>query len=234
MMTLTDRLKSRLWAWYGTEQRTAEWDGRVYGGGKISQRYWEYFIVIEMLELSTGAVVLDIGGGSPALGLSMFPRLLAAAGIRVIVLDVNFGTLKQGDVENVTLLNGLADYATLSDAIKRFSPTHISCVSVLEHASAIQQRGIFDAMESAFTGERAAFTLEFHETERHFEQQLTTQTLSGAVSGLHRYYLDRIERSPMHCVDAVKAQMRLWYPLALGFVRTPAEMLQDGGDGPGW
>jgi hypothetical protein len=88
---------------------------------------------------------------------------------------------------------------------------------VLEHATVAQQKGIFDAIEASFTGERAVFTLEFHETDCHFEQQLTTATLSDAVSGLRRYYLNRIERSPLHCVNAVKDAQRLWYPLALQF-----------------
>ena len=151
----------------------------------------------------------------------MFPRLLASVGIQVIVLDVNFGDMLSGAVENTVLVQGLADRERLSEALRRYQPSHVSCVSVLEHASAEQQRGIFDALEDAFDGVNAVFTLEFHETDTHWEQQLTTKTLSAAVSGLRRYYLDRVERSPMHCVNALSGKDRLWYPLALKFGRSP-------------
>lgn len=227
-MTLTPRLKQRLWAWYGSDHVPAEWDGQVYGGGKISQRFWEYFIAIDMLALQPGAVVLDIGGGSNAMGLTMFPRLLADAGLRVIVLDANFGDSTPQQVEttyraaglDVIVEPGLADRESLSQVLRRHNPTHLSSVSVLEHASPEQQRGIFEAIEAEFRGERAVFTVEFHETTCFFEQQMTTATLSGPVSALTRYYLDRIERSPLHCVNAVSAENdRLWYPLALCFER---------------
>lgn len=219
MQTLTDRLKQRLWDWYGTPGQFAEWDGRTYGGGKISQRFWEYFIAVELLDLSAGDIVLDIGGGSPATGLSMFPRLLASVGVQVVVLDVNFGGMAPGSVENVRVEEGLADRARLSQMLGQYMPTHVSCVSVLEHASTIQQHGIFEALEDKFGGKNAVFTFEFHETETHFEQQLTTSSLSAAVHRLKRYYLDRIERAPLHCVNALSGKDRLWYPLALRFAR---------------
>jgi hypothetical protein len=127
--------------------------------------------------------------------------------------------MKSGEIANVTLENGLAEYEPLCKVLRRHSPSHLSCVSVLEHASYPQQRGIFDAIETEFSGECAVFTFEFHETKCHFAQQLTTKTLSEAVSGLRRYYLDETERAPMHCVNAVTESARLWYPLALRFAR---------------
>ena len=218
-MSITERLKAELWARYGAAQHPAEWDGHTYGGGKISQRFWEYFIAIELLNLTADSVVLDIGGGSPATGLSLFPRLLASAGISVVVVDTNFGTIQDHEVEGVSLVRHLADYDTLCAAVRSHRPTHVSSISVMEHANAAAQRGIFDAIETAFTGLAAVFTLEFHETTNYFEQQLTTASLSQAVSGLKRYYLDRIEKSPLHCVNALREEKRLWYPLALRFAR---------------
>ncbi len=194
----------------------------MHGGGKISQRFWEYFIAIEMLGLGPDAVVLDIGGGSPATGVSMFPQLLAASGIRTIVLDNDFGRFDPGtdSIPNVTLEKGFADRETLGAQLAKHKPTHISCISVLEHASVEQQRGIFDAIEAHFDGIRAVFTFEFHEIHIHFERQLTTKMLSDAVSGLRRYYLERIESSPTHCVNVVRDNKdRLWFPLALQFDR---------------
>jgi len=191
----------------------------LYGGGKISQRFWEYLIAIEMLDLSTRSVVVDVGGGSPAAGLSIFPRLLAAEGVRVIVVDQDFGEIEENAMVNITLERTLANYDSLCHIFTKHEPTHLTCVSVLEHVSSLDQRGIFDAIEDSFRGERAVFTVEYHEIECHFDQQLTAKSLSEAVAGLHRYYLDRIERSPMHCVNAFGGRTRLWYPLALQFER---------------
>jgi hypothetical protein len=225
-MRLTARLKQQLWHWYGSGQFPAEWDGEVGGGGKISQRFWEYFIAIEMLDLCSGAVIVDIGGGSPATGINLFPRLLASAGVQVIVFDVNVGHgAVQETVPNLSLEYGLADYKSLCEALVKYTPTHLSCISVLEHASPFQQRGIFDAIESAFEGERAVLTFEFHENQSYFEEQLTTASLSNAVSGVRRYYLNRLERSPMRCTNAFDGSLRLWYPLALQFERTNSECL---------
>lgn len=216
--SLTPQLKSLLWRRFGDPAHPAEWDGRVYGGGKISQRFWEYFQTVELLDLKPGDRVLDIGGGSPATGLSFFPRLLAATGIEVHVLDTNFGT-KSDIPDNVKLIEGLADTETLGQVLREVKPSHISCVSVLEHATHEQQVGIFQGVEDAFEGEAFVTTFEFHETHAFFEQCPTTETLSRAVSVLKRYYLSDIERSPLHCTNAVVQNVRLWYPMAVRFLK---------------
>jgi hypothetical protein len=160
--------------------------------------------------------------------MALFPRLLAASGLRVIVLDASFGGGAAWQVEaacrdaglDVTIELGLADEEVLAHVLRRHNPTHLSCLSVLEHATPAQQRGIFAAIDGHFAGARAVFTLEFHETTCFFEQQLTTATLSAAASALRRYYPARIERAPLHCVNAVSPEAgRQWYPLALCFER---------------
>jgi len=217
MTSLTARLKRELWRRFGTRDYPAEWDGLVYGGGKISQRFWEYFKAIELLDLSRESRLLDIGGGSPVTGLSFFPRLLAAMGVQMAVMDINFGDAP--DVpDNVTLLHGLADRPNLAAAIRSFNPTHIACLSVLEHASDEQQIGIFEAVEEAFLGTCLVVTLEFHETIRYWEQMPTTGSLSRAVSRLTRFYLNDIESSPVLAVNAVDGDKRMWRPLALRFL----------------
>jgi hypothetical protein len=217
MTSLTTRLKRELWRRFATADYPAEWDGIVYGGGKVSQRFWEYFKAIELLDLGTDSRLLDIGGGSPVTGLSFFPRMLAAMGVVMAVMDVNFGDTP--DIpENVTLLHGLADRPSLSEAIQSFKPTHIACLSVLEHASDDQQIGIFAAVEEAFAGTCFVVTLEFHENHRYWEQMPTTETLSRAVSQLTRYHLNDIESSPIYAVNAVQGDRRMWRPLAMRFL----------------
>ena len=124
---------------------------------------------------------------------------------------------------NVTLIDGLADVDTLGRVLGEIRPSHISCVSVLEHASHAQQVGIFRAVQNAFEGDAFVLTFEFHERQAFFEQCPTTETLSAAVSVLDRYYLDTIDRSPLHCVNAVIDNIRLWYPMAVRFRRIAAE-----------
>ncbi len=216
-MSLTPKLKKELWRRFGNPDFTAEWDGIVYGGGKISQRSWEYFKTIELLNLEPGARILDIGGGSPATGLSFFPRLLASVELEVAVMDTNFGD-RQNIPPNVRLIEALAERTSLSDVIRDYKPTHVSCVSVLEHASEDQQAGIFQAIDDAFTGSCFVCTLEFHETKNFFEAQLTTATLSNAVSNLSRYYLNELSSAPLFCVNALADETRRWYPLALQFL----------------
>ena len=226
---ITAQLKRVLWERFGSVTHPAEWDGHVYGGGKISQRFWEYFKVIEFLELDEGASLLDIGGSSPKTGISFFAGLLASCGVPVMVLDTTFDRTVPIP-PNVTLIEGLADRQKLSEALRLFHPTHLSCISVLEHASLAQQKGVFEAVEDAFRGSHFVCTFEFHETTRFFDQQLTTSSLSDAVSVLTRYYLADIEAAPFHCVDAFSPSgigllgsehrlQRLWFPLALGFKR---------------
>jgi len=64
-MNLSGKIKAALWKAYGKPAEAAEWDGNVYGDGKLSQRFWEYHQAIDLLELTPDSVVLDIGGGSP-------------------------------------------------------------------------------------------------------------------------------------------------------------------------
>jgi hypothetical protein len=96
-------LKKILWQRFGSPDHPAEWDGRVYGGGKLSQRFWEYFKAVELLDLHTDAVVLDIGGGSPATGLGFFSSILAQGAKGVVIMDPEVGQARCDD-PSVTLI----------------------------------------------------------------------------------------------------------------------------------
>ena len=221
-MSLTQKLKRALWARHGAVDTPSEWDGRVYGGGKISQRFWEYFRAIELLDLDEGDKIIDIGGGSPATGLSFFSRLLADAGLDITILDINFGD--ERDIpQNVSLVRSLADRETLSRVLKNGKFDKMSCVSVLEHATREQQVGIFQSVQDSFEGKSFVTTFEFHERDVLFDQCLTTRSLSDAVSVLSRYYLTDIDKCPLHCENAFNGSIRLWYPMALRFQRSDVE-----------
>ena len=73
----TNKLKAALWQLYGNPASPSEWDGRVCGGGKLSQCFGEYHKAIDLLELTPDAVVLDIGGGSNRAGFGFFTNIIA-------------------------------------------------------------------------------------------------------------------------------------------------------------
>lgn len=219
-------IKKRLWNMYGSAENPAEWDGRVFGGGKVSQRFWEYFTAVEMLDLTSDSVVLDIGGGK-----GFFAKLIAPFVKKVIVLDEDQAddTARASDNIECIAKNAVGD--TLPSVLKKGDAiSHISCISVFEHvADEIREQMIRD-IDSHFTGMTFVATFEFHPSVCFFEHQLTTRTMSRMVSQFTQFYPEKIEASPMRCENAFgkattpfnsrKTQhIGMWYPLALKFSR---------------
>jgi hypothetical protein len=237
-MILTDKLKAALWRCYGNPAYPAEWDGKVYGGGKLSQRFWEYHETIGLLELTPDSVVLDIGGGSPITGAGFFTRVIAPHVKQVHVMDVNFAEFK--DVaSNIVMHRSLANYETLSKVLKEQPQiTHVACISVFEHIPADIRCGMVRAVNECFRGDIFVSTLEFHSNESYFEHQLVTQTLSEMFAELTAFYPDTIHKSPFWCQNAFEpagigsrilknrrftkgktVEIPLWYPVAFRFRR---------------
>ncbi len=241
-MNHTEKLKASLWRCYGHPDFPAEWDGKTYGGGKISQRFWEYHQTIELLELTPDSVVLDIGGGSPVTGGGFFTRVIAPCVHQVHVMDVNIGESKD-TAANVVLHRGLASYETLSKLLKEHPQiTHVTCISVFEHIPHDARCGIIKAINEHFTGGVFVATLEYHTKNCFFEHQLTTQTLSEMFSAFTNFYPNLIQKSPFLCLNAYDSssigrlllrrlginskkwsqdpEVPLWYPVALKFKRS--------------
>lgn len=237
---VTSNLKQELWRRYGTEAWPAEWDGRVYGGGKLSQRFWEYFKTLELLDLRPDSVVLDIGGGSPVTGLGFLMAIVAPQVRRVIVMDPQTGNADDPGPA-VTIIPREATRDSLPEVFRAHPDiTHIASVSVLEHIPAATRVGIFEAINEGFNGETMVLTCEFHPKRVFFEAQLTTRSLSEMVQPLTRHYLDAFEAAPAHSEAALDALSTLgarrrslfsphlrfrelfvprWYPIALRFRR---------------
>jgi len=242
MSATTLALHARLWRMYGDERHPAEWDGRVYGGGKISQRFWEYLKTIEALDLRDDSVVLDIGGGSPKTGVSLFVKVLAGGVARVIVVDP---ALPSGaaDDPRMVFVAAPASYERLMTVFAAYPDiTHVSSVSVLEHIPPTARFEIMRAINDGFRGDTFVLTLEFHETTRYFDDQLTTASLSELAACLTRFVPVSIEASPIQAMNAflsrtslytrLRARLRLgvrseplpvglWKPLMVKFVRCP-------------
>ncbi len=239
-MNFTEKLKAALWRCYGHPDFPAEWDGKVYGGGKISQRFWEYHQTIELLELTPDSVVLDIGGGSPITGAGFFTRVIAPQVKEVHVMDVNIG---EGEgLANVKFHRSLGSYETLAKLLKENPQiTHVACISVFEHIPPTVRCGMIQAVNEHFSGDIFATTLEYHARDCFFEYQLTVRTLSDLFEPFTNFYPDKILESPVLGEIAYKGGcigrrlirelsplskwgnkepgVPLWYPLALRFRR---------------
>ena len=216
----TELLKMELWKQYWTKEIPSEWDGRIYGGGKLSQRFWEYHKTIEMLDLHKDSVLLDIGGGSPEHGTGFFTGIAANYISKVIILDSN-ANVEKNKFKNVEIIPQNANYDLLKKILSENKITHISCISVFEHISDEVRIDMVKAINEFSKAEKIAVTLEYHATHTYFEHQLTTKTLSNLFLPLNNYYLSGYHKAPTHCINALKANqdlsIELWYPLALEF-----------------
>lgn len=223
-MILTEKLKYVLWKHYGNTEYPAEWDGNGWGGGgKISQRFWEYFQAIELLELTSDSVVLDIGGGSPETGVGFFSNIMASFVKEVHILDVNVGENKTHH-SNVVFHKQLGNYEVLRNILSDNKQiTHIASVSVFEHAPDEARCGIVKAIDEFFNGDIFVSTLEYHSKKRYFEHQLTTKSVSKLFSSMDKFYLSKIVQSPVLSENAYSLVTNIprWYPLALQFRRVP-------------
>jgi hypothetical protein len=219
--SITEKLKQELWKRYGTQEHPAEWDGAVYGGGKISQRFWEYLQSIEYLGLKDSSVMLDIGGGSPITGAGFFGDLVSGSAAKVVIIDPN---IKEGPnkFKNIQFIRQNASYDNLKTLFKgNREITHVSCLSVFEHIPPEGRDEIIKAIDDHFRGEVFVATLEYHSKTSYFEHQLTAETLSGLFKNFKRFYLTDFCSSPVWCTNAYDAEkdIPLWYPAAFKFIR---------------
>jgi 2-polyprenyl-3-methyl-5-hydroxy-6-metoxy-1,4-benzoquinol methylase len=235
-MNVTRALKSELWKRYGSPEYPAEWDGSVFaraGGGKMSQRFWEYFKTIELLDLTPDSVVLDIGGASPATGVGFLGEILAQQVKQVVVMDPN--TRGPASAKNIECVQSKSSYAELKALLEtRRDLTHISCVSVFEHIEPAVREGITRAINEAFGGSCFVATFEYHAKVRLHEHYLTARSVSALFKPLTRFYLDEFVASPTHCENAFDSRpllslsrtpvapghIPLWQPVAVRFLRS--------------
>ncbi|MDD4955327.1 MAG: hypothetical protein PHP17_04735 [Candidatus Omnitrophica bacterium] len=244
---LTQKIKSELWSKFATEDFPSEWDGRNpgnkdYCGGKLSQRFWEYFKAVELLDLDQNSVVLDIGGGSPDTGVGAFALLLSKYVKKIIIMDPNLGEMK-GVFRNIELIKKDATREELRKLFKENSDiTHIASISVFEHIEPALRAEIVEAIND-FKGNTVVITLEYHPRKSFWNYQLTTRTLSELFKKLKGFYLSEFHSSPTLCEVAFVShkyfhrykflprplrrfidkilyhEIPAWYPVALKFQR---------------
>jgi hypothetical protein len=239
MSNVTTNCKIRLWQRFGSPEFPAEWDGR-FGGGKLSQRFWEYFEGLEMLDLSSESVILDLGGGSPDTGIGFFARLIAPSVNRVHILDPN--AVFDPEYPNVLVHQQLGDGTILRDIFNQYPDIdRVVSLSVFEHISPLVRSEIIAAINDYFRGNIFMTTFEYHSKNVYFEEQLNTRSTSDLFTPLTKFYLEKIAQSPVwaenafaETPDLAKEVLRrwrvkvyppsrvvvpLWYPMALKFVR---------------
>lgn len=211
--TPTEALKAILYDRFGHKDHPAEWDGNNLGGGKLSQRYWEYFQTIEYLDLTGYAKVLDIGGVSPHTKRAFFAELVRNVANEVVVMDPNEATFQQYGLHH---LRGPATYDSLRSAFDNFDITHVSCVSVLEHIEPTERFDLMRGLNAFFKGDTLALTVEYHPKTCYFDYQLTAATLDEMLKPLTKFYLSEFTSSPVWCENAFTPEgVPLWRPLAI-------------------
>lgn len=233
-MNVTEQLKQKLWKYFGTKEYPAEWDGIVYGGGKLSQRFWEYMVTIQYLDLNEDSVLIDIGGGSPQTGYGFFSSIIKDHVKKIYILDPNVNLDKKSE-DNIEFVPENANYESLKRLLTTKEITHIACISVFEHIEDSIRNEIVSAVNDHFQDGTFVSTFEYHPKQIHFEYQLTAKTVSELFSHFTRFYLTEYSASPVLCENAFAKKQRMslrnlkfkmkktyiprWYPVAVKFVK---------------
>jgi hypothetical protein len=189
-----DKLKRLLWERWGSSGFPAEWDGLRHGGGKGSQRYWEYLWVLDQLAGDERSV-LDVGAG-----LTQFlPRLFREAFQRVEAVDPELP--HDGPLDHRMELGTwiAADPA----ALERFDC--VTCVSVVEH---LREPADFLADLDRFRRAKIVLTLEFGHEPPAFDFQWTPRTLYQGLGRFRSHYLVRMEACPIWADDSGNGRWR--------------------------
>lgn len=229
-MNITEQLKKDLWKYFGATEYPAEWDGIVYGGGKLSQRFWEYLVTIQYLNLNSDSTLLEIGGGSPQTGYGFFSAIIKQYVNNIIILDPNLNR-EAKKPDNIEYVVENADYENLKTLFNNYDITHVSCISVFEHIEDNARNEMIRAINDHFKGENFVATMEYHPKQVHFEHQLTSRTISELFSHFTNFYLREYSASPVLCENAFAKMQRLslrkwrikktftprWYPVAVKF-----------------
>ena len=208
---MRNEVLERLWEVWGTPGWRAEWDG-VRGGGRLSQRFWEYFWVIDRADFKDDSVVLDVGSGSTL----FLPKLLAGFVKEVIAYDPES---PDALIEKVTVIK--EDFGP--ENILRRPYTHVLCVSVFEHVDNPDKPELLKALDSIDAPLFISFELGVH---RWFQQQITMPVLHEMMQYFERHYLTAVETCPVWCENSHPQHIDvgenkavnvfpLWQPLCL-------------------
>ena len=201
MEDTTKKIKRSLWEKSSTKEYPSEWDV-LDGGGKISQRFWEYFKAIELLDLSPDSVILDIGGGSPLTGIGFFANVVSQFVKKVIILDPNIHDSIKAP-QGIEFIREHASAKNFKNILMRNTDiTHIVSLSVFEHIEPKIREDIIKDINQYFAGYVFVTTYEYHSKKSFFEWQLTTKTTSDLFESFSNFYLTDYCASPVACINS--------------------------------
>jgi 2-polyprenyl-3-methyl-5-hydroxy-6-metoxy-1,4-benzoquinol methylase len=193
-----EALKQALWDRWGSKEFPAEWDGVKYGGGKGSQRYWEYLWVVDQLK-GNERRILDVGAGQTL----FLPRLLRLSFPHVEAVDPEVPA-EDALHHRVELGAWLSDNPRAADSFDC-----VTCVSVLEH---LQDSRVLFGQLARFARARIIITLELGFEPPGFEYQLTMREIYAGLACFGAHYLSKMETCPV-CADNSKGGY--WRPFGL-------------------
>lgn len=196
-----EALKQLLWKRWGSNEFPAEWDGIRFGGGKGSQRYWEYLWVVDQLD-GNERKILDVGAGENA----FLPRLLANAFEQVEAVDP---ALPTEDARNHRMDLG----AWISQNPSRVGEFDcVTCVSVIEHLQ--NPNELFSAL-AHFAKAKILITLELGYEPPAFSYQLTMHKIYAGLNCFDSHYLTRLENCPVWADNSNNGH---WRPFGLSLL----------------
>jgi hypothetical protein len=198
---VTEELLKRLWSLWGTREAPAEWDGRVYGGGKLSQRFWEYHWAIREADFDRDSVVLDVGAGRTL----FFPRLLEGSVARVVAYDPQCEGMED---ERLTVVPKAFSATTL---LAR-GYTHAVSISVIEHIEQGEKAEFFAALDQV----RAPLVLTLELGPKAHGANVVMRDLYDLTTRFSGHYCSRVESCPVWADDALGTDAQpLWRPLGI-------------------
>jgi hypothetical protein len=189
-----ESLKRVLWDRWGSKDFPAEWDGVHYGGGKGSQRYWEYLWVVDQLD-GKEERILDVGAGSTL----FLPRLLRQSFSHVEAVDPALPL--EDDRHHRSELGTWVERH--QKAVASFDC--VTCVSVVEH---LQDPSILFRDLGQFVRAKIIITLELGFDPPGFEYQLTMREIYSGLAYFTSHYLSRMEICPVWADNSNRGHWR--------------------------
>jgi hypothetical protein len=198
---MKQNLQKLLWQRWGDKAHPAEWDGNVYGGGKVSQRMWEYFWAIDQMDNGFDwRKCVDVGSGPT----QFFPNLLRADERVVTSIDPAIST--QNDDHGMNL----SDWV-MNNQNKALLYDCVFAISVLEHVPE-NERARFMADLDKFANSAIVITMELGPKNGVWPPVRVDEF--KFFSEMKAHYPVKMEACPMWCENS---NPTLWRPFGIVF-----------------
>ena len=198
---MKEKIKKSLWEMWGSRELPAEWDGKINGGGKGGQRFWEYFWVLDNLDYLRIDRLLDVGAGN----LLFFPKLISSVCEDIWAIDPD---INESCTNNQILKTNLSGFIEKHEDL---TFDIITCISVLEHMPE-QEQISFCADLDRFTGSTIILTFEFGKHPSAWNYQLNIFSVYKCLNEFKNHYMNKIEQCPVWCENSNNGY---WRPLGI-------------------